>query len=144
MTILPLIIILAAAILVYAVIGSKGGPKHTRHGGRRVGGVDRNLVASRWQAIQLMSQTDGSGLKNAISEADKLVDYVLMHSGVPGATMADRLRAGSNRFSDINAIWRAHKLRNALAHEVGFDLVASQAREALRDFERGLRDLGAL
>lgn len=144
MTIIPLIIILAAALLVYAVIASKGrGPKSGRSG-RRVGSVDRNLVSSRWQAITAMSQTDGSGLKNAVSEADKLLDYVLKQSGVPGVTMADRLRAGGQRLTDVNSVWRAHKLRNALAHEVGFDLVKSQADEALRDFERGLRDLGAL
>jgi hypothetical protein len=45
---------------------------------------------------------------------------------------------------DTIAVWRAHKLRNTLAHELNFDLVPSQAHEALADFERGLRELGAL
>lgn len=145
MTILPLIIILAVGLLVYAVIGSKSGRRSKpRRSGHRVGGIDRGLVSSRWQTIDQMSRTDGSGLKNAVSEADKLLDYVLKQSGVPGDTMGDRLKASGQRFSDLNSIWRAHKLRNALAHEIGFDLVPSQAREALGDFERGLKDLGAL
>jgi hypothetical protein len=61
--------------------------------------------------------------------------------------MGERLKSARPRFADrglYDALWRAHKLRNALAHEVGFDLVPSQAKEALRDFERGLKYLGAL
>ncbi|HSH31135.1 MAG TPA: hypothetical protein VK963_00520, partial [Candidatus Saccharimonadales bacterium] len=101
-------------------------------------------VATRWATITATADSGGAGLRNAVSEADKLLDYVMRESGAPGQTMGDRLKAWGSRFSDIDAVWRAHKLRNSLAHDVGFDLVASQAREALRDFERGLRDLGAL
>lgn len=64
--------------------------------------------------------------------------------GYSGEVMAERLKQAQTKLSDRNAVWSAHKLRNALAHEVGFDLVASQAQEALRAFERGLKDLGAL
>jgi hypothetical protein len=140
-----LILILAAGLVVYALtFSSTHSQKPRRHGSSRVGGVDRAMVANRWATITASADSGGAGLRNAVSEADKLVDYVLRQSGVPGETMADRLRAGGRRFNDVDSIWRAHKLRNSLAHEVGFDLVPSQAREALRDFERGLKDLGAL
>jgi hypothetical protein len=139
-----LILVLVAALVVYALIFTSSSKKPRRHRNNRVGGVDKALVANRWATIEASANDGGLGLRNAVSEADKLLDYVLRQSGVPGTTMADRLRAGDRRFSDINSIWRAHKLRNALAHEVGFDMVASQAREALQDFKRGLKDLGAL
>lgn len=93
------------------------------------------------------SATGGSGLKNSIHEADKLFDFVLQAQGTPGNTMGDRLKAAKNRFNDRAAydqVWQAHKLRNALAHEVGFDLVVTQAKDALHGFERGLRELDAL
>lgn len=147
-----LAIILAAAILVYAMISM---PKRGRGTVRRASdpfgfaqgrrGVDRELVKTRWNNIIMMADMGGgSGLRNAVSEADKLLDYVMRESGASGETMADRLRSYEKRFSNINAVWRAHKLRNSLAHDIGFDLVASQAKEAIADFERGLRDLGAL
>ena len=88
-----------------------------------------------------------AGLKNAVAEADKLFDHALRMSGAYGDTMGERLKNARPRFSDYatyDRVWRAHKLRNSLAHDVGFDLVPSQAREALGDFERGLKDLGAL
>ena len=144
-----LAVVFVAGLLLYGVIltgavtaagnhNPKGGKKNYR------GHLDRALVAERWNTIQAMSLGGGNGLRQAVSEADKLFDYVMKTQGYPGETMADRLRVSQSKLSDRNAVWNAHKLRNALAHEVGFDLVASHAQEALRGFERGLKDLGAL
>lgn len=142
-----LIIILVAGFLLLAVVTRGGGKKggRIRSGGRR--SVGRVNVADKWQTVQAMAAGGPAGLKNAISEGDKLVDYALRQNGFPGDSMAERLKAARSSFSSYgiyDGIWRAHKLRNALAHEVGFDLVPSQAKEALADFERGLKDLGAL
>lgn len=146
-----LIIILVSGLLLFAVVGSGVGQGS---GGKRRGngrgsqrGVAKINVADKWATIQTMAASGPAGLKNAISEGDKLFDHALRQQGFPGDTMADRLKAARTSFSSYSfydGIWRAHKLRNALAHEVGFDLVPSQAREALNDFERGLKDLGAL
>lgn len=138
---------LALGLLILAVISADQSNPKRRNGKRRssnrIGGVDREFVQTRWVAIEGMASGGGS-LRDAVSEADKLLDYVLKQSGVPGDTMGERLKRGGDRFSDINAIWSAHKLRNALAHEAKFDLVPSMAREAIRDFRQGLKDLGAL
>ena len=145
-----LIIILVGGLLLFALIESgskKGGKKSYRpvasSRGYR-GSVDQTEITARWQTIMATSATGASGLKSSINEADKLLDHVLKQLGYPGVTMADRLKVAGERFTDRNAVWRAHKLRNALAHEIGFDLVPSQAKEALRDFEQGLKDLQAL
>jgi hypothetical protein len=82
-----------------------------------------------------------------VSEADKLFDHYLLQTGLARSSMGERLKAARPRFSSYeiyDAVWKAHKLRNALAHDVGFDLVASQARQAVADFGRGLKDLGGL
>jgi hypothetical protein len=152
-----LIGILAAAVLLYAVVasgaGTKRGKKRPRssrgygssHGYR--GFVDPAETRARWDNIKAVSKTGASGLKSSINEADKLFDYVMKSLGFPGDTMGDRLKSARTKFanySTYDAVWRAHKLRNSLAHELSFDLVPSQAHEALADFERGLRELGAL
>lgn len=134
-----LAVALFGGILLLAVVSQGSGSKSARRGF-----VDKAMVAERWQAIQTMANTGGAGMKQAISEADKLLDYVLKQSGARGQTMADRLRNYEKKFTNINAIWHAHKLRNTLAHEINFDLVTGHAQEALHDFERGLKDLGAL
>jgi hypothetical protein len=136
-----LVIILAIGLLILAVIMKQ--PVMTPgKGGRRIGSVDREFVARKWAEIEM--KAGANSLVAAVSEADKLLDYALKQSGVPGKTMGERLKNSKGRFSNLNAIWSAHKLRNALAHEAHFDLVPNQAKEALQDFKRGLTDLGAL
>ena len=137
-----LAIIFIAGIILYAVVESGYGKK--RKGGRPVassrgyrGFVDQGEIKARWHTIMTASEGGASGLKSSINEADKQLGY-------PGEKMSDRLKLAGPRFTSRDSVWRAHKLRNALAHEVGFDLVPSQAREALKDFEQALKDLGAL
>jgi hypothetical protein len=139
-----MIIILVSAILVYAMISAQTAKPQAKRGRR--GRIDREMVAGRWNTIKLTSETGASGLKNSVTEADKLLDYVMKQSGFGGETFADRLRSAESRFSrtDYNAVWSAHKLRNSLAHDVSFDLVPSMAKDALRTFERALKTLGAL
>ena len=79
-----------------------------------------------------------------IIEADKLLDKAMMEMGIPGKTMGDRLKRAGSRFSNLNAVWRAHKLRNAIAHESGFEVGHKQAANALEIFKQALKDLGAV
>ena len=146
-----LLIALLAAVILFAVI-ARPHPR-SRATARRSGGfgstprLDRAAMQDRWATIQAMAAGGGNGLRQAVSEADKLLDLALRQTGASGDTMGDRLKSARPRFADYAAYdgaWRAHKLRNALAHEVGFDLVPSQAREALSDFERALRAIGGL
>ena len=75
-------------------------------------------------------------------EADKLLDYIMQAKGFQGDTMGDRLKLNGDRFSDLNGIWTAHKLRNQIAHEVAIDIVKSQVEDAVRKLGRGIQDLG--
>lgn len=139
--------ILAVGLLILAVVmqspsAVKG--KRRKSGSVRTGTLDREFVARKWADIQVMAAGRGGSLRDAVGEADKLVDYALKQSGVSGDTMGERLKNSRGRFSNIDDIWSAHKLRNALAHEADFDLVPDQARQAVAKFERGLKDLGVL
>jgi hypothetical protein len=142
-----LVAVLVIGLLLVAVIsrGSSSKPSRPRRSrsGNRVGGIDREFVARKWQTIEMITSGGGS-LRDAVMEADTLVDYAMKQSGVPGDTMGERLKHAGSRFSNVNNIWTAHKLRNALAHEAAFDLVPTQAREAVTYFRQGLKDLGAL
>ncbi len=141
--IIVLILALIAGIFLYAMI--LGAAKKTpKRGNGGVAYLDRTAMTMRWQTITTMSESGPAGLKNAVSEADKLFDHVMRQQNFRGTTMAERLKQAERRLNDRDSVWRAHKLRNALAHDVTFDLVPSQAKSALKDFERGLKDLGAL
>jgi len=81
----------------------------------------------------------------SVVEADKLLDKAMHEMGVPGRTMGDRLKkCGKEKFSHLNAVWGAHKLRNQIAHESGFRLEYNEARRALAVYRQALKDLGAI
>ena len=141
-----LVIVLVGGIILYAVVESgrvtkKRGRTNARPSAAH---LDRADFSARWSTIMATSTQGASGLKSALNEADKLLDHAMKQLGYPGATMGERLKVAGRHMPNRDAVWRAHKLRNALAHEVGFDLVPSQVKEALAGFEQGLKDLGAL
>lgn len=83
--------------------------------------------------------------KLAVLEADKLVDVVLKKGGVRGESIGERLRKIEslvNR-SIYNDMWEAHKVRNQLAHEVGYHVEPQKARDAIWKMKRFLVALGA-
>ncbi len=80
----------------------------------------------------------------SIINADKLLDKAMIEMGVPGKTMGDRLKKASDKFSQLDSVWRAHKLRNIIAHESDFKLSYRQAANALAIYKQALKDLGAI
>ncbi len=81
----------------------------------------------------------------SIIEGDKLLDKALCEMGVQGRTMGDRLKkVGKEKFSELNAVWHAHKLRNQIAHENDFHPDFRQAQHALETYKQALKDLGAI
>lgn len=80
----------------------------------------------------------------AVLNADKLLDRALIELGLPGKTMGERMKRVNDRFSKVNAVWYAHKLRNQIAHEPDFELDYDEASRALAAFRQSLKDLGAI
>ena len=81
-----------------------------------------------------------------ILEYDKILDMCLyekiseMKNLTTGGKMKKfgKLKKG---FQDENKIWSAHKLRNTIAHEIGFQVSAKKFTEAEKSF---LREISAL
>jgi hypothetical protein len=79
-----------------------------------------------------------------VIDADKLLDKAMVEMGLPGKTMGERLKKSGSKFTNLNGVWRAHKLRNALAHESGLEISYKQAFNALAIYKQALKDLGAI
>ncbi len=91
-----------------------------------------------------LKKENTSSYITTIINGDKLLDRAMIEAGIPGKTMGDRLKRAGDKFSDINAVWRAHKLRNAIAHEADFEIGYKQASNALAIYKQALKDLGAI
>lgn len=112
---------------------------------RRAPELDKVLYRKVWHAIEHgMDPKQPDSLQMAIVKADKLLDKAMRDYGVAGRTMGDRLKARRGRWSNEDAVWAAHKLRNQIAHEPQVTVTTQTAKRAMAGFERALKDLGAL
>jgi hypothetical protein len=91
-----------------------------------------------------LKQDNPSSFAITVINCDKLLDKAMMEMGIPGRTMGDRLKRAGGRFSNVNAVWRAHKLRNAIAHETDLEVSYKQAHNAVQIYKQALQDLGAI
>ena len=89
-------------------------------------------------------KTNSATFMKTVIDGDKLLDKAMMEMGLPGKTMGERLKRSADKFSDVNAVWKAHKLRNALAHEDDLEITYRQAQTALSIYKQALKDLGAI
>ena len=112
--------------------------------GKKRSKLDRAYFQSHWQRIEGLQSQGESGWQLAVMEADKLLDQALKAAGYPGATMGDRLKDARRAFRDTDAASQSHKLRNRLALENDVRLNCIVASRAPRQFNAGLKDLGAL
>ena len=131
-----IIAILIVAVFVFVAILLTGKRGYT---------FNREAYQARFLTIEngLVKESPATWTMTII-EADKLLDKALVEMGVPGKTMGDRLKRSGDKFENLNGVWRAHKLRNAIAHEAGFEISYKQASNALAIYKRALKDLGAI
>ena len=131
-----IIAILIVAVLVFVAILLTG--KRGYH-------FNVEAYQSRFLEIEnKLKQDNPASFVTTIIDGDKLLDKAMIEMGVPGKTMGDRLKKAGGRFTNLNAIWRAHKLRNAIAHESDLEISYKQAFNALAIYKQALKDLGAI
>ena len=139
-------LIFIAFIGVYVLYVTRGrvdvaGRKSTK--GKAPNVLDKGLVINKWSEVNQMMRDGGpSNYRQAIMESDKLVDLVL-RTKVPGDTMGERLKNARGLFhhTTYDRLWTAHKIRNKLAHEAEFEGLSSDAKMAVRNFEKALKEL---
>ena len=104
-----------------------------------------SLVEGDWRQIDIdIKSKSPAVLKSALIKADKSLDNLLKEL-VHGNTMGERMIAGKNKFSpDVySKIWSAHKVRNAMVHESGYEPTYYILDEAIENLRKGVKQLGA-
>lgn len=97
---------------------------------------DQKFLQSAWQKVEAM---EDSAMQ--ILEADKVLDQALKRLGYKGS-LGEKLKTAGPRFSNLDAVWNAHKLRNRIAHEVNISVTQEEARFAMFAFKKALEQLG--
>lgn len=102
---------------------------------------------SRWEHIrELVSRPHDSDWRQAIIEADIMLDDLLSQLGYLGQSVGEKLRAvDPGRFQSLNYAWEAHKVRNRIAHEgTAFPLTEQLAHRTIAMYEVVMREHGEI
>ena len=134
------LIVLGAALLLGMMLLI---PLSRTHGKKRAH-IDKAFVRQKWDEIVAIGAKPDQSARFAVIEADKLLDYTLKKRGYSGETMGERLKNANKDFSYIDDVWTAHKLRNKLVHEAQYEIDRRNISRALSQFEKALKDMGAL
>ena len=105
----------------------------------------RQQLRDGWEQVEMLVLQPNSA-PMAVSEGDKLLDAGLKLIGAKGESMGERLKSSEKRFTAelYHRVWEAHKLRNRLAHEVGAQAHASEAKTAVASFREALNSIGLI
>lgn len=99
---------------------------------------------ARWAHVrQLIESSQPNDWRQAIIEADIMLEEVLEQAGYTGATMSERLK--NARFNSIQEAGEAHGVRNRIAHDgMAFKLDDNDAYRTIQKYERVFKEFGEI
>lgn len=128
------VLIVGALLLIFIEISKK-----------RTSKINVEKFRMKWLEVQnQLGRDSGSANAMAVLNADKLFDQALKDLGYPGLTMAERFKGVNRKLSHKPEVWRAHKLRNKIAHEIDMKVSYKEARWALAVYKKALKELGVI
>lgn len=101
----------------------------------------------RWEHIQsLIEGNSPSEWREAIIEADIMLDDVLAKEGYEGDGVGEKLKsADSDELKTLQNAWEAHKVRNQIAHQgSAYDLSDTVAQRTIAHYEAVFRELNVI
>jgi hypothetical protein len=101
----------------------------------------------RWKRIMELASSGNPGdWRRAILEADIMLSALLAQAGYDGATVGDQLKmANPFQLTTLDLAWKAHKVRNQVAHGgEAFALSERDTRTAIDQYRRVFEELGAI
>jgi hypothetical protein len=100
-------------------------------------------TANRWKKImQHMENGSQNDWKQAIIEADVILDDLLNKLGYKGESIGEKLkRVAKGDFKSLDQAWEAHKIRNAIAHDGStFELNQIEAQRVIGLYRKVLEE----
>ena len=102
---------------------------------------------SRWETIVMLAASpQESDWRRAIIEADVMLGDLLTEQGYRGATIGDQLKdANPLQFTTLDLAWKAHKMRNDVAHGgEGLQLTERDVRATIDQYGRVFEEFNFL
>jgi hypothetical protein len=95
-------------------------------------------LTERWRKAQtLLNSQNQNDWKQAILEADTMLLDILTGLGYQGDGVGEKLkRVLPGEMQSLDDAWEAHKIRNTIAHEAGFQLDHHMATQTMHRFRK--------
>lgn len=108
----------------------------------RTDASDKIIRNKRWEKVLAYLESDNqSDWKQAIIEADNLLDEMVGAMRYPGENLGERLKnVEPSDFLTLQEAWEAHKVRNRIAHESDFSITRREARRVMELYEQVFRE----
>ncbi len=127
-----LIAIIVAFILVDVLIVGYVVWRRTH---RKISERAKEEIRNAWKKL-----IRGQDFKNAVMEADKLLDHALSQFGLSG-NLGSKLKKAPHLFRDLNNLWAAHKVRNNIAHQMNYQVDEGTYKRTMLAFKQAFKDL---
>lgn len=101
-------------------------------------GAGDTVMAHRWDnALKNIESPNENDWKQAIIDADIILDDVLSKMGYRGETIGEKLnRVATGDMKSLKDAQEAHGVRNRIAHEPGFTLSQYDARQTIHKYRK--------
>jgi len=102
---------------------------------------------SRWDHVrELIESPNESDWRQAIIEADIMLDDLLTQLGYAGQGVGEKLKAvDPARMHTLQDAWEGHKVRNEIAHQgYAYQLTEHMAHRTIAHFEAVMREFGEI
>ena len=96
-------------------------------------------LSNRWESVMRhIESPNQNDWKQAIIEADIILDEILTTMGYRGESVGEKLkRVSAGDWKSLNEAWEAHKVRNQIAHEgSSFTLNEHEARKVINMYKK--------
>jgi hypothetical protein len=110
---------------------------------RRPRSINVVVYQAEWKEMQKLLANKETW-KQAVVDADKLLDKALRRKRFAGKTMGERLTKAQRLINDNESVWFGHKLRTKLESDPAVKLKETEVKQALIGIRQALKDLGAL
>lgn len=108
----------------------------------RTDASDKKVGNKRWEkVVEYLESDNQSDWKQAIIEADNLLDEMVAAMPYPGENLGERLKSVEpSDFLTLEDAWEAHKVRNQIAHQSDFTFTRREVRRVIELYERVFRE----
>jgi len=112
---------------------------------KNVSSATAEKIQEKWknEVVVALKTRNPTQLRQSLVTADKLLDTALSEL-VEGEDMSSRLKNAKDKFDwDLyDRIWKAHKVRNSLVHDLDYEPTYFVLEEAIANLKLGLIELG--